>query len=173
MFPLVSVVKQKTVVAQVTAELKEPVAEMMAPCRGNVFYLVVFAPSLFNSARLSRKENRPWLRPDFLQGDASIYLHLLPRPVMYLELCHPQAIGDGGYGLFDHPTSRGTESDADRCGIVLVGKVYHALMAGDKSKPRKLIALKKARTTSLVTNPVLRHEACVLLRLRGRCFATN
>lgn len=54
---------------------------------------------------------------------------------------------------------------------ILVGKVYHALMAIDKSKPRKFIALKKARTTGLVTNPVLRHEACVLLRLRRRSFA--
>lgn len=55
----------------------------------------------------------------------------------------------------------------------LVGKVYHALMATDKSKPRKLIALKKARTTSLVKSPVLRHEACVLVRLRRRFFTTS
>lgn len=42
----------------------------------------------------------------------------------------------------------------------------------NENSPQKLIALKKARTTKLVISPVLRHEACVLFKMRGKCVTT-
>lgn len=51
----------------------------------------------------------------------------------------------------------------------IVVRVWEANMIGpeDSESTPKRVALKVVRTSKVIANPVLRHEACVLLRLQG------
>ena len=48
--------------------------------------------------------------------------------------------------------------------------MYAARVIGLRNR---IVAVKKARTENSVTNPVLRHEACAMIKLRGEWYAPS